>query len=221
MRMILTALVVWLSGASLVAAGAWLRDKDSLFMAATSTLRMSGEELLNETAVYAEYGLFPRATIGFDYNHLIGYSGHALAFLRLPVGPPDRELKMAIETAAGGHHWQGEWNPMLKATFSLGRGLKTRWGHGWLSLDAAVERRFGTPNPLFKLDATLGLPNFGRVGPMLQIETAKASGLPLFWTLTPSVRYDMKKLGTLVIGFESKHGPINTNGVKFGLWKQF
>lgn len=221
MRMILAALLIWMTSVCPGGAGAWLRDTDELFFSATSTLRISDEELLQENAIYLEYGLFPRLTVGVDYNHLVGYSGHALVFARLPLPVGKGKWKFAAEAAIGGHHWMGDWDPMLKTTLSAGRGIKTRQGHGWLAIDVAMERRYGTPAPLYKLDATLGLPGYGRIAPILQLETAKAKGHGLFWAVTPGIRYDLKKLGTLLIGFEKRHAVGDTRGLKFGLWKTF
>lgn len=218
---ILTALFLWTSISGPSWAGAWLREHETLFIAASSTFRFEDTQVVNENAIYAEYGAWPKATLGFDYNQRIYYAGHALAFVRFPVGPKDTTTKYAVEVGFGGHHWQGDWSPMAKLALSMGRPIKTRRGYGWLAIDTAIERRFGDSDPLYKLDATLGLPNIGRFGPMLQIETAKTRPHPLFWTITPSIRYETKKLGTFVIGYESKHGISSTHGVKFSLWREF
>ncbi len=221
MRGILTSLLIWTTTAATAQAGAWLRDPGSLFIAATTTTRLSPTEITTEGALYAEYGLRPKLTLGLDINHKIGYSGHALTFVRYPIGPRDRRNRYAVELGLGGHHWQGDWSPMAKLAVSMGRGLEFRRGNGWLAVDAAIEQRFGNPDPLYKLDATLGLPLWGRIGPMLQVETAKTRDLPLFWSVTPGLRYETKKLGTFVVGYESKHGIESTHGIKFGLWRDF
>lgn len=215
------SLLIWFACAASGLAGAWMREPGKLFFAVSTTLRYGSTDLYSENAIYAEYGLSPKVTIGFDYNHLVSYSGHALVFFRLPVGPRNQTWNFAVETAAGGHHWLGDWHPMFKYSFSAGRGIETRRGFGWLSFDAAIEQRTGNPGLLYKLDATLGLPEMGRIGPIFQLETAKTSGYPLLWTVTPGLRYKTKKLGTLLIGLESKHGLESTTGLKFGFWRDF
>lgn len=107
---------------------------------------------------------------------------------------------------------------MYKTILSYGRGVKTKHGYGWLSVDAAIERR---SDAIAKLDATLGLPKRKRFAPMVQVELAKATGQPLFWAVTPAIRYETQKFGTLVVGLEGRQSVRRSIGVKFALWRDF
>lgn len=214
---------------ALASAGAWMREKGQAFVAATATPRLSdSKEQSVETALYGEYGLRDWLTLGIDVNQAMSFEavgGHMLLFARLPILQSSR-VKLAVEAAAGQHMRDEQSFSMRKLTLSAGMGFAPdwgpNWGSGWLSVDLAVEDREGVPDPIMKLDATLGLPNYGKFGPMLQLETAKTGDSPVFWTVTPGLRYETEKAGTWVIGAERKNvGQDKFWGLKIGVWRRF
>lgn len=221
MRCLLAALLICLTIAHAAAAGAWLQDKDQAFIAASSTLRKNDVGFHFESKLYVEYGLSDRITIGLDANENTGTAGHALLFARLPLGDPTRRTRFAVELGVGGHHRNGDWSGMYKAALAAGRGFEHRWGDGWMGLDAAVERRLGAPNLIYKLDAVIGLSSGRRFRPMLKLETAKTKGNALAWTLGPSLMIDGKKKSTWVIGLERKSAGQISTGFKLGFWRRF
>ena len=131
-------LTIW---APAVLAGAWLREHKSVFTAIGVTVRTDMLVLETENKFYLEYGLSRRVTLGLDYNEIPGQSGHALAFFRLPLGPTDRPARYAVELGLGKHHLQGERSNMYKFTLAFGRGFESRWGNGWVGVEAAYEQR--------------------------------------------------------------------------------
>lgn len=221
MRRIAIILLAVVTAAGPAGAGAWLRDEGAAFVSVIGTARRGDPDATFETSVYGEYGLTPGLTLGFDLNERPGIAGHALMFARLPLGAVGRRTKLAVEIGLGGHHWQGAWDPMYKLTLSLGRGFYSRWGFGWLALDAAYERRLGNPDPIYKLDATLGLAAPRRVNPILQIETARIRNHPMIWAVAPGLLIEGRKGTAWLIGIERKSVVRDTIGVKFGLWRRF
>jgi len=217
----LLALIFCVTAAQPAGAGAWLREKGAGFVSLTTTLRNLDGSWQTENGFYLEYGLAPRLTLGVDVNDIPGLAGHALVFARLPIGPPDRPTKIALELGVGGHQWQGQWGKMLKSTLSVGRGFSSRWGDGWVNIDTAVEVRNLFPDPAFKLDATIGLSAGRRVRPILQIETTYISGSPLIWSVIPGVLIDGAKNTTWQIGVARKTAGQSSLGLKIGLWRQF
>lgn len=221
MRNILAALIINLFISPAAWAGAWLQEPGKAFLAVTATLRHGDPMARFETVIYGEYGLAPRLTFGLDINQRPGVSGHALLFARTALGPATGRNRYAIEAAVGGYDWLGQWQPMYKTALSFGRGIEFRGIPGWLAVDAAFERRIGTPAPTYKLDATIGLSGAARVQPILQIETARTSGLPLMWTITPGITIKGPKDTTWVVGLERKSVIRQTIGLKLGLWRRF
>lgn len=204
-------------------AGAWMREEGKTFMSVTGTVRHDGQLLSQETSIYIDYGFKPRLSLGLDINESPGNAGHALIYARLPIVAGDKPYRIAAELALGGHHDRGKWHGMLKATLSYGRGFQSRWGSGWMAADAAVERRMGSPKPLYKLDATLGLSSTkGWARPLLKLETALMPGKDLIWAISPGLMFDSKNgKNTYVIGLEHRRAERSKLGISFSLWRNF
>ena len=221
MRCLLAALMICLTTAQPACAGAWLRDPKTGFTSVTTTLRKVPGPLRYETSFYAEYGLTPRLTMGLDVNERPGATGHAIIFARLPLGDTNGKTRLAIELGLGGYHWKGQWTHMVKSTISLGRDFDSPWGAGWLNIDAAVELRNRAPDPIYKLDATIGLTPARRFAPIVQLETAHIGDAPFAWALTPGVMIKGRKNVTWLVGVEMKSAVQTSFGVKLGFWRKF
>jgi hypothetical protein len=214
-------LLVCLAFGSPAAGGAWLREPGTGFLSLSATQRFYQPGTGTELALYGEYGLTPRLTFGLDLNDQPGQSGHALAFVRLPITPPASRLRAALELAAGAHHQGYDWHPMTKGTVSLGRGFESGLGFGWWSVDAAIEQRFGPGDEIYKLDATAGLSPTTRPRPLLKVETSKVAGKRLFWAITPSLTLKDKRGRVWVAGIERKYAGRNSIGLVARLWLDF
>lgn len=203
------------------AAGAWLREQGTGFLAVSATLRHLPGGLRHETALYGEYGLRPRLTLGIDIDNRSDLVGHALGFLRLPLAATGNGTRLTLDLGAGAHFDNGAWAPMTRATLSLGRSLATGWGDAWIGLDAAYERRFGRPQGAIKLDAALGLSSGPRVRPLVQLESYLVPGGPLYWTATASVMIDTRRGRTWVVGLQRGNAASGRYGIKAALWQEF
>jgi len=221
MRRLVPLLFALLCTAPPAGAGAWMRETGRGFLSVSGTLRQGDPDARREVSVYADFGLSPRLTLGIDVNERPGVAGHALLFARLPLSRPAARTRVAVEAALGGHHWRGAWDPMYRLTLSLGRGFLTRRGAGWYAIDAGYERRLGNSTPIYKLDATLGLSAPGRIRPILQLETARIPGQPLFWAVAPGVLIDTGHDTTWLVGLERKSAGRDTIGIKVALWHRF
>lgn len=216
----LVLLACCLLAAGPVRAGAWLPEPGRGFLSLTGTLRHGPSGFDAESSVYSEYGLGPRLAFGFDVNDRPGIAGHALVFLRLPLSPPGARTRLAVDLALGGHYWQTVWDAMSRLTLSAGRDVGTRWGDGWVAVDAAYERRFLFADPAFKLDLTAGLSSGPRLRPILQVETTTIPGREVYWSVTTGLMLDGPG-GTWLIGLERKSPPLDSIGVKIALWRRF
>ncbi|MFK7753998.1 MAG: hypothetical protein AB8B51_15815 [Sedimentitalea sp.] len=220
LRLVFIIAALWMS-ASAATAGAWLRGEGSGFLSLGATARHDGAQWLREFAVYADYGLRPRLSVGLDLNDSPGAAGHALVFVRLPIIADDRPFKLATELAIGGHHQSNQWFGMLKASLAYGRGFESKWGAGWLAVETAVERRFGAADPIFKLDANIGLSQGSGPRPLFKIETAYIPGKPLLWAVSPALMFDTPNGNTWVVGLEHRNDGTPKYGISLNYWRRF
>jgi len=128
---------------------------------------------------------------------------------------------LATELALGGAHYHNNWKTMHKLTLSYGRAFDSAWGPGWLAIDGAYEKRGTSLEPILKLDATVGLSDDKHLRPMLQIETAKISGQPLFYTITPSLKIPLPRNAQLLIGVQHRMTTQRSLGLKVAVWHRF
>ncbi len=214
---------IWLFvlGTAPALSGAWLREQGSGFASATATQRSSDGHRSTEFGYYADYGLTSRVTLGVDLNDNDNLSGHALVFVRIPMGREPRGYRFAVELALGGSHYLNSWEPMQKTTLSFGRAFDSNWGPGWVAIDGAYEMRGLDTEPILKLDATIGLSDPKQLRPILQIETAKITGQPLFYTITPGVQIPLTRDTQLLIAAEHRVTTQRSLGLKVGVWHRF
>ncbi len=218
---VLVAIWIYVLSASPALSGAWLREKGSGFASATITQRTGHGVWSSELGYYADYGLTSLVTLGIDLNDNDNLSGHALVFVRIPLGQTSRRHHMAVELALGASHYLNSWVPMQKVTLSYGRAFDSNWGPGWLAIDGAYEIRGLNTEPILKLDATIGLSDPEHLRPILQIETAKISGHPLFYTITPGLQIPLNPDTRLLIGAQHRVTTKRSLGLKLGVWHSF
>lgn len=212
---------LWLLSGCLLAAapaisGAWLREAGEGFAALEGTARAAGS---SEGALYLEYGIGPRLTLGLDAMARGDGTAHALGFARLPLFATGAGARLAVELAAGGHRYRRANDAMARALLQYGRGMR---GGGWVGLEAGVEHRRGLGAPLLKLDVVAGLPTRGNLQAMVKLETFYKDGYGPGATLTPSLIYRDGKGRRWVSGIKLRRaGTDRSAGVTFGVWREF
>ena len=219
-RFLALAGVVMLAAAPPGSAGPWPRAEGAGFFSASYTARPQRAGQAHEASVYGEYGLTARLTAGADLHWQDGDAGHVLIFARYPL-PQVQELRSAVQLAAGGYRGSGRSGGMARLTLTSGRGLRTRYGPGWWSVDAAAEWRKGRPGPVWKLDATLGLTPDWKLKPLLQVEASKLEGQDLVWSLLPGVRIRAGRNRSVVASAEYRSAARRTLGIRIGVWQEF
>lgn len=197
--------------------GAWQRERGAGFAAGSAILRDGSAP--REFSLFTEYGLRPDLTIGLDVNGRADKVGHALLFARIPIARPGRTGRLALQLGLGLHHYSGDTAPMGRFGFLYGRSLGTT---GWFGVEPAVEYRSGLGQPLYKLDAVLGLPASGPVQAMIKLETIYKHGYGAGWTLTPGVILGRRNGARWIAGVEYKRGGgTDSIGLALGLWHSF
>lgn len=221
MRQLAILLCACLLVGSSANAGAWLRETGQGFTSVVGTLRYFGDTtpLGSETSAYLEWGFRPKLTLGVDTTFQTDVDAHALVFARFPLGSVAKRTKVAAEIGVGAHEADGAWDPLYKIGLSVGRGFD-RPGGGWAALDTSVERREGQSGDALKVDATIGIP-YGRLTPLLQVETLTTRAQSTAWSATLSVLIADNRKRRWQIGVERKSAGTDTLGLTLGVWRDF
>lgn len=213
-------------------AGAWLREKGTAFLSWSNTISArSDSRYATDTSLYAEYGLTPRLTVGFDgYLGAPGKASEALLFMRFPLGRQDRPARMALTFGVGAKSIPNPWGTtteqaLVKAGFSWGRGLK----RGWLAFDASVTgvthssifvpQQAGTN---FSADFTFGQKPSDKIMLIWQLQTGKTTNGPAYAKFTPSLVWSFGSgKNSVEIGLVHGLTGDKTQSLKLGFWKNF
>lgn len=223
MRLAQAIVLLALLAAPAARAGAWMRDQGAGFLALSATLGQDGGGLRHDTGLYAEYGAWPRLTLGIDANTRSDLATHVLGFARVPLSGPGRRMRLALDLGVGAHldSGGGDWKPMARATLSLGRSFASILGDGWFGVDAAYERRFGQPTAAIRLDTTIGLSSGPRFRPLIQMETYHVSDGRTDWAASASVMIDGRRGRTWVVGFRHESADGGRIALRAALWRSF
>lgn len=202
-------------------AGAWPRDKGSLF--ATATIRLAWPQDIatwtstNPTQVYRtiylEYGLTRKVTLGLDLGRAVSGAGKTVAFVRYPLR--DRDTGPAISGQMGIGRIAGA--QVVRPGLSVGWGLP----HGWLSLDGIAEVGLKDGTTDYKLDVTWGrnLPRDRKL--IVQLQTGDTHADPPFARIAPSFVMPINRRVRMEGGVAWGLAGDTAMGVTFGLWSEF
>ncbi|MDV4145249.1 hypothetical protein [Shimia sp. FJ5] len=205
--------------------GPWLRDKGTAFT--STTVEISPADPARSapfpppypidayTAVYGEYGLTPRLTLGFDGGSDTYGNGTGLLFLRFPLRE-GKTARMAGEIALGARWSLTELTPLLRPGASWGRGLTLFDKPGWAALDATVLIPGDGGRMVPKLDATLGLDTGERMKVMLGLTVERPAP-----TLSASVAFRAWDKVHLTVGIKIRGDRSRPDCLTLGFWQTF
>lgn len=227
------ALLVLLVFPVSVQAGAWLREKGAIFLSWSNSISTEASSFYEtEMSLFAEYGLTPRLTVGFDgYIGRAGTESEAYLFMRFPIAQKERPAKMALSLGAGYKVFPNPWGTVTKQTraklgFSWGRGLKK----GWLAFDTSASILVqsslvvpGQDGTNFSADFTWGQKPWERWMFIWQMQTGKTTNGPFFAKFSPSViwSFGAKRHNSIEIGLIKGITGDESQSLKMGFWKSF
>ncbi|MBU2983444.1 hypothetical protein KO498_16685 [Lentibacter algarum] len=217
--MMFRALLLFLAIASTAHAGAWPRGKGNGFAMVSFQVTASGlgGPVSYYTGSFVEYGLTDKLTLGSDVGHGVSGSSKALIFISYPIGVINDKHRFAAEIGVG----RIAGNTVVRPGFNYGRGIKNRFGEGWVTLDTLFEHHLGEGHTDVKLDFTFGL-NHGRgFKSMLQLQAGKQRGDPGFLRLAPSFAMPIGQKMHFELGFSSSLRGPSEYGIKAGVWRKF
>jgi len=204
-------------------AGPWMREAGTRFLSSGGTLEYTPDTALQEQGydVYFEAGHSPKLTYGAEINGKIGGATTALAFIQKPIGDAANALRMSYQIGLGAGQQSGQWTPLVKATFHMGKGVDTRFGNGWMALEASYLHDAGRSLGLGKLNGTFGIDRTPRLKTMLHLRFDKASKSTAGFAVAPAVAWEMKQGQHLTFEVEARRADQTRLGVKIGLWRSF
>lgn len=197
-------------------AGPWPRGKGHWFSATSSTWTggASGNGFVG--AHYMEYGISDKLTMVLDGSYDQAYF-NGVVYTRVPLWTSEKGHRFALEM--GGGISQG-W-VISRAGLSYGKGIQTRWGGGWVTVDAAAITVTALRATTYKVDATVGVSPSDRWKAILQVQTSTEPGVSFEAKLAPSV---VRRFGDHVWGeLGLSHTLIGPQqyGLKLGVWLEF
>ncbi len=205
-----------------VQAGAWSREKGTLFIAADGNFLLSeGAELpvYYDPTVYAEYGLSDRVTLGLDlYTANKGRIASAFGFIGVPVGSIETRSRATISLGYG-----YRLNPdtstegLIRLGLSMGRGLDK----GWLAADTSAT--FGTLDATWrpKADFTWGTVWSNRWTATLQLQTGQGFFNDNYAKISPTIIFSIKDSFKINLGAVKALSGDGGGAIKFETWLTF
>lgn len=229
MRATILALMLICSGAP-VFAGAWPRDQGKIFLSFKYTGRfdMNNLALLDFTREdlfqgYGEFGISPRLTFGGQYSRTgpdIAPITEMRGFVRYTFLQRGAHV-MSAELGVGRRQNDFEYEvTFVRPGIAWGRGFETRFGNGWMEIDAQAEI-YDTSDAAYKLDATLGLNLSERFAVMFQTRAGYFPENDPYVRLAPSAI--MRITNFLRVQAEIEAGAYNDTGLSgaIALWIDF
>ncbi|SEL80255.1 hypothetical protein SAMN05443999_10872 [Roseovarius azorensis] len=217
-RLLILGLILmpWL--AVMATAGAWPRDKGQVFAVLSGQIEGPDEFgfYRQSNALYAEYGVTGRLTLGVDLGGDALRMNKTIAFLRWPLGRVDRSLKLAFELGAG----QVEEKNALRPGLSLGRGFMLGGRQGWLAVDGRAVL-FGGRDVALESDITFGLSASRKTRMILQLQSGRPDTGDPYARFAPSLIYETKPGQQVELGVITPIAGGGDNGIRLGLWRRF
>jgi hypothetical protein len=230
MRTLIAGLLLALA-ATEAGAGAWPRPKGETFVSVATrqstgarTLIAAVQDITSYTSIYVEHGVTDRLTVGFDAGQGRGPDERVdsvLVFARLPVWSPG-EHKVAADFGLGLLDDDVDrTQTRIRPGLAWGRGFESRWGGGWLGMEASWEYRTPSGDSATKADFTAGLKPTDRWMTILQLQTGVYPDADPIARLAPSVVRRLAARSHVQVGALAPLAGDDAYGATLALWFTF
>lgn len=215
-------------------AGPWPREKGALFLSFSHEAEGGGAE--GWTALYAEYGLTPRWTLGLDLGNG-PETQTGMVFVQRAVGRQDGPGRLSFSSGLGLQMGAApQAFGMMGAAW--GRSLGTPLGPGWVAVEPQLRMGLGltgewppqlvldTDGTLLttasaKLDLTLGATARQGLTLMGQVQMERVLDGEDTASLTASAVRDVGRRGKLLLGVSAPLRGEGDTALKLGTWLEF
>lgn len=230
MRRLSTLAVLILAGTQ-AHGGAWPRGEGNGFVSLKYSGRWQREavavlDFTREDSVqaYGEWGVGPRFTLGAEYTRggpEVAPVTETRGFVRytfLQRGPHVASAELGFGRRSNEFEYEAAY---LRPGLAWGRGFESRFGPGWMELDAQAEFYDAGDAPALKLDSTIGLNLGDRLSAILQARAADYPGIDPYLRLAPSAV--VRLTPWLRVQAEIEAGVYNDDGMAgvVALWVDF
>ncbi len=221
----LRVLVICLLWPCWAAAGPWLKPVGDKFLSTTTSYqRGEKSDLISViSSIYFEAGAFEKLTLGADISYQAGVENTSLLFARTQLWVRDNG-RAAVELGLGWHQSNLISEPVYRLGFSWGRGTKTRFGPGWMTVDSHITKYSNRDLNTLKIEGTYGVSSSDKMKWMMQMTVEQYSNSEdVLITLTPSVARLVWGDVFLQIGAltQSAGSQENNFGLKAAIWQNF
>lgn len=229
------SVLVFVSLSSAAQSGPWPRDEGTVFLSLAQEREASGN---GYASLYGEYGLGARMTMGLELG--LARRGDATVLVWAERGLGTDALRYAVSLGFGLSRQEDQLLPVGQLGLSMGRGIETRFGAGWLALDTRVqvvakpmaeELKTSSGPPLLyeylipetgvKTEATLGLKPWDGTMLIGQLRMTQRVDEDFGANLAASVVRDLTGMAKLELGVIQ---PVTGNGeaaLRLGTWLSF
>lgn len=200
-------------------AGAWPREAGATYLSYTLTLedpRDSGRAV-GHGALFLEYGLTERLTLGIDAGTDDFGKTRLVAFAVLPLSPASGATKVSAEIGLG----QVDGRAVVRPGLSVGRGFALFGRQGWISLDSTVALQIDAGKSTIETDLTFGIGVAARSRFILQLQQGGPFDDSDYLRLVPSMVFERGPGRHLEIGVTAGLKSAADAGLKVAVWREF
>ncbi|PYC47915.1 hypothetical protein DI396_07455 [Litorivita pollutaquae] len=200
-------------------AGAWPRGQGNGF--ASVSFQLTDRDFLppvnTYTALYLEYGVTDKITLGLDTGRGVSGKNKTILFASHPLLSTNNGHKFGVDLGFG--YLAGE--PAIRPGLSYGKGFSTDKGSGWVAVDTVMEYTLTTGRVDLKSDITFGLSYHPTMKTILQLQTGISALDPPFARFAPSFVFKTGEQTNIEVGLAVGLVGDNNYGFKVGMWRDF
>lgn len=197
-------------------AGAWTREKGEVFLSFSVDIDAE-DDAEPFFGVYGEYGLGRGRTLGLDLHDDGAGDGKAFVFLRWPLGPRERGLKLAYELGIGVNKSEAA----LRPGFSIGHGLDFGRTTGWINLDTRALLYEDYDDALLEGELTFGWKPSRKLKLMLQLQGGAPQSGDAYAKIAPKVAIRQGRSRHLTLGVTAGIVEVDGLEINLGFWQEF
>jgi len=201
-------------------AGAWPREHGTVYLALSETMTVNSLGVPRRfQSLYAEYGVSPQLTLGFDgFLSGPGGSSETFLFLSFPLRTNSQIDRYALTIALGEHaDLTGSPAPALRIGLNWGRNI----GSNWLAINNFATFRKAADNPLLKLDATWGYHVSDDLDLMLNLRAETYDGATNKIEFAPGLTWQTGFGNRIEVGLSIGTAEHREYGLKIGTVRKF
>ncbi|MBS9718449.1 hypothetical protein ACFFUT_13290 [Pseudohalocynthiibacter aestuariivivens] len=200
--------------------GAWPREHGTVYVAFSETFTVNSVGVPRSfLSLYAEYGLSPQLTLGFDgFRSGSGESSETFLFLSFPLHTNNPRNHYALTFALGEHaDLTGAPAPALRIGLNWGRNI----GSSWLAINNFATFRKASDTPLLKLDATWGYHFSNHIDLMLNLRAETYDGATNKIEIAPGLTWQTGVGNRIEVGLSIGAAEHREYGLKIGIVREF